>query len=98
MSVAACNVLLASAGRRVALLRAFQNDLRAMQVAGTVSAADASPRTAAGHLAASLDRLPRVDDPTFADALIEVCDRRSIRLLVPTIDPELPVLAALAAG
>ena len=96
MSVAACNVLLSSAGRRVALLRAFQDDLRAMQVAGTVSVADASPLTAAGHLAASLDRLPRVDAPTFADALIEVCDRRSIGLVVPTIDPELPVLAGIA--
>lgn len=33
--------------------------------------------------------LPRGDDPTFVDRIIEICDRLGIDLLVPTVDTEL---------
>jgi carbamoyl-phosphate synthase large subunit len=91
-----CNVLLSSAGRRVALLRAFERDLDHLGVDGAVAAVDASPLTAAGHLASWLEPIPSVGDPTYVDALLDVCHRHEVRVLVPTIDPELPVLAALA--
>jgi carbamoyl-phosphate synthase large subunit len=37
--------------------------------------------------------VPRVDDPAFVPALIEICRRESVSLVFPLIDPAIPVLA-----
>jgi carbamoyl-phosphate synthase large subunit len=37
--------------------------------------------------------LPRGDDPGFADAVLELCERHDLRLVVPTVDSELLPLA-----
>lgn len=42
-------------------------------------------------------RLPHVRSDEYADALEDCCRRNGVRLVVPTIDTELPVLAALRA-
>lgn len=71
-----------------------------MAVAATadrrVFAADAHPElSAACHASSGGHRLPPVHDPDFVASLFGLCDRLDVGLIVPTIDTELPVLAAV---
>lgn len=87
------NVLLSSSGRRVALLEAFRHALRRLDLSGEVMAADMSTLAPTFHTADRSFGVPRCDDETFVPKLLEICRDHDVRLLVPTIDPELPVLA-----
>ncbi len=87
------NVLLTSAGRRVAVLRAFQRELGREGAGGRVIAADASERSAAYHAADDRVLVPRCDDPAYVPRLLEVVRERKVGLVVPLIDTELPILA-----
>lgn len=89
-----CNVLISSAGRRVSLLRSFRAALHTAGVAGRVVATDASRASSAFHDADLGVVVPRCATDDFVPAMLEVCVAHDIRLVVPTIDPELPVLAA----
>lgn len=87
-------VLVSSAGRRGALVKALRHGADVVGVPLRVVATDMTSLTAAGHLADELHRVPPVTDPTFVPTLLEVCRTRRVDVIVPTIDPELPVLAA----
>ena len=87
------NILISSAGRRVGLLRCFRDSLRHLGVAGRIVAADASRQAPALHFADSFCSTPRCDDPAFVPRLMDILARERIDLIVPTIDPELPVYA-----
>lgn len=90
---ASVNVLVSSAGRRGELVRLLGDALSMAGLAGRVFTADRSPLTAGGWLSAGLDLVPSIDDAQFIDAVLDICQEREIRHLVPTIDPELPVYA-----
>jgi carbamoyl-phosphate synthase large subunit len=89
----AFNVLVSSAGRRVGLVRAFRAALRELGVEGRVLAADVSDLSSAFHLADAGFLVPPCTSREFVPALTDLCEREAIRLVVPTIDPELPVWA-----
>lgn len=89
------NVLIASASRKVWLVRAFQE---ALDGRGRVIATDLTRSAPAMHVADAAVILPRSDSPTYLDALQEACDRHDVALVVPTRDGELPVLAAARAS
>src|SRR5207253_6708505 len=59
---------------------------------GRVLAADAGGTAAAIHEADEGFVVPRCDSPDYVPALLAICRRESVALVVPTIDPELPVL------
>lgn len=84
------NVLLTSAGRRVALLRSFR---RAVGGAGRVIAADRDPTAPTLHVADANVLLPPVTSPEYVEAVRDAALRHEVRLIVPLIDPELPILA-----
>lgn len=86
------NVLVTSASRKVLLVRAFQAALRELGE-GMVVAADVSPMSAALYVADVAELVPRSDDPGFVDAVVAICERHSIGLIVPTRDEELSVFA-----
>ena len=88
------NVLISSAGRRVALLNAFRSSLDRLGLAGEVQAADLSPLSSAMRVADKRHLVPRCTDSEFIPAVVEICEREKIRLVVPTIDTELPAYAA----
>ena len=90
------NVLITSAGRRVSLLRAFQEQTAARN--GGTFAGDQDPLAPALHLADDAFVLPPIEDPTYIDALLSIVKRRKIKLLVPTIDTELPFLEGNSAS
>jgi carbamoyl-phosphate synthase large subunit len=88
------NVLITSAGRRVALVRAFQQELRSVYPAALVFAADKEPQlSAACHEADGHFLAPPVKDPSYADFLLSICKQHEVSIVVPTIDTELMALA-----
>jgi carbamoyl-phosphate synthase large subunit len=84
------NVLISAAGRRGALVRLWQADLRSVDPDGRVVAVDASRLSAAARLADAAEVVPYTDDPAFLPALLDVCKRHDIGLIVPTHDGEGP--------
>lgn len=88
-------MLLSSAGRRVELLRCFRESARRLGIDLTVLACDVSPEwSAACHLADRHFAVPRADSPEFAPAMLGICARFGVQLVVPTIDTELQPLSA----
>lgn len=86
-------ILISSAGRRVGLIGCFRDSFRRLGVAGRIVAADASLQAPALQFADSFWQTPRCNDPAFLPRLLEIAGRERIDLIVPTIDPELPVYA-----
>jgi carbamoyl-phosphate synthase large subunit len=87
-------ILISSAGRRVGLIRCFRDSFRRLGIRGRIIAVDASLHAPALHFADGFWRVPECRDPDFVPRLLEIADRERIDLVVPTIDPELPVYAA----
>jgi carbamoyl-phosphate synthase large subunit len=87
-------VLLSSAGRRGALVGALRDGGEVAGCSVRVVAADLSPLSAAGHLADAFHLVPRVDSAEFVGAMVDLVRREGVDVIVPTIDTELPVLAA----
>src|SRR3954471_11513148 len=88
------NVLLSSAGRRVGLLRLFRAALADLQLPGKIVACDVTPLAAAWQEADIRCLVPRCNAPDYIERLTQICLQHDVRLIVPTIDTELPVLAA----
>ena len=88
-----CSVLISSAGRRVALLQAFKAALIEAGISGSVIAVDTTPLAPAFQLADASFLVPPCQDPGFVDAILDICAANGVRLIVPTIDTELPVYA-----
>jgi len=90
------NVLICSAGRRVALVKFFQAEVRSLIGPNAkVFAGDLEPKLSpACRVADESFRLGWFSDPNYMSELLAVCKEKSIELVVPTLDPELKLLAA----
>ena len=86
------NVLITSAGRRVSLVQAFAHAAQAY--GGAVFAGDANGLAPALYHAHGAFHLPSVADENYVPQLLSLVHEHRIGLIVPTIDPELAVLAA----
>lgn len=87
-------LLLLNAGRRVELLRAFRDAFSDLGVDGRIITTDVNKLAPAFHLGDLHRLLPRSREPGFLDALCDVCHTHRVDLIVPLIDPDLPVLAS----
>jgi carbamoyl-phosphate synthase large subunit len=84
-----------SAGRRVALIECFRADAAELGLPLRVLAADANPDwSAACRVCDAAYRVPRCTTEEFILALLALCKREQVDLVIPTIDPELEPLAA----
>src|SRR5574344_638344 len=81
------NLLLTAIGKRIQLIRHLQEQFR---VIGT----DCSEENAARHFVDVFALVPRCSDPGYADALLEICRKEKVSVLVPLYEPEFPVLNA----
>ena len=88
------NLLLSCSGRRVELLRICERTLFDLGIDGGVVATDAQPFAPAFVLAKHQALVPRAANPDFIPRMLEICRQHHIRWVIPTIDTELPVLAA----
>lgn len=87
-------VLISSSGRRVELWNLFHDALVEVGLDWRVIGADASGSAPTALVFGAVHRVPRATEPGFADAVREVIVREDVRLVIPTIDTELPLYAA----
>jgi carbamoyl-phosphate synthase large subunit len=88
------NILLTAGSRRVPLVHAFRNALKTLGTIGSVIVTDVNPLSPAVHVADRSYRVPMADDPDYINELLAICEAENVRLVVPTIDDELPGIAA----
>lgn len=88
------NILITSAGKRVSLVRAFQKEAAKMPFPVKIYCCDAAPElSAACQIADDHFKVPRLDSPDYYKVLIHKCLEADIKLIIPTIDTELSLLA-----
>lgn len=88
-----CNILVSSAGRRVVLIRLFQQALSELGLHGQVLATDLSSSAAGFHAADEGHFAPLFSSGDYIPEMLKLCKDRGVRLLVPTIDTELGLYA-----
>lgn len=88
-----CNILVSSAGRRVVLIRLFQQALRELGIRGSVYATDLSSTAAGFHAAEAGFYAPLFSSDDYIPEMLKLCREQHIRLLVPTVDTELGLYA-----
>lgn len=88
------NILITSAGKRVELVLEFQKELKSTFPEGKVLTVDLNPEMApACHVSDGSFRVPRVTDKTYIKVLLQLCRANNVKIIVPTIDTELIILA-----
>ena len=87
------NVLFTSAGRRVELLRAFRRAYDELGLDGSIVVTDVDPLAPSIRVADRHHLVPRLTDPRYLDALVQVVHHERVDLILPLIDPDIPVLA-----
>jgi len=90
------NILITSAGRRVRLVQNFQAALKKFNSRGKVFTVDKEPElSSACRLSDGYFSLPPVTSKSYIGELAHLCLEHNISLIVPTIDTELSILAAV---
>lgn len=90
------NILITSAGKRVALTRYFKETLKKFFPEGKVFTTDMNPELApAGYVSDGCFKVPRVTDPNYPDILRKICEEQNVGMIIATIDTELLLLADL---
>ncbi|MBI9070762.1 MAG: ATP-grasp domain-containing protein [Melioribacteraceae bacterium] len=88
------NILITSAGRRVSLVRSFQKELKEKFEDGKVFTTDMVPElSSACNISDKYFAVPRVTSADYIDILLNICLKNSVKMVVPTIDTELMILA-----
>jgi len=87
------NILMTCIGRRVGLMEAFRRAMAALKIRGRILGADWSPLAAGLVMADEGFLVPGVDSPGYAQAILDICRRRDVGLVVPLIDWELHSLS-----
>lgn len=87
------NILISSAGRRVGLLQCWREALSELGLEGRVLVAELSSFSSAAQLADEAFLVPRCTDEAFVPFMLALCAREQVKVLVPTIDTELPIYA-----
>lgn len=88
------NILIASAGKRVSLVKFFQKELKELYPGGKVFTTDLAPDIAPACVVSdSAFTVKKFSDPDYISDLLDLCKRHSIKMIVPTLDTELLLLA-----
>ena len=87
------NVLITSCGRRVELVKTFIQAKQSLGINGIIVGADMSNFAPALYFCDKKELVPRLNDISYVDRLIEIINTHKINLVVPTIDTELQLLA-----
>jgi carbamoyl-phosphate synthase large subunit len=86
-------ILLTAIGRRVELMKAFQASFAKKNIEARVLGVDTNPLLAsAGYFVDEVFSVPRVSEAGYIEALLEICKREKIDVLVPLFEPEFPIL------
>lgn len=89
------NILITSAGQRVSLLRFFQKELKSVSPDSKVFTVDANTSLSpACQVADAAFCVPLLSNDGYMESLKEICSEHEIKLIIPTIDTELRILAS----
>ena len=89
------NILITSAGQRVALVKDFQETLKRFFSEGMVYTTDMNPQMApAAYISDGCFDVPRCTSEDYIESLLGICLDNNIGIIVPTIDTELAILSA----
>jgi len=90
------NILITSAGKRVALTKYVKETLSVFSPHAKVFTTDMNPEMApAGYVSDKCFKVPRVTDPAYPKELLKLCEQYNVGMVIPTIDTELLILAGL---
>ena len=90
------NILITSAGKRVALTRYFKETLNRSFPNAKVFTTDMNPQMApAGYVSDGCFQVPRVTDADYPSLLLKICEENEVGMVIATIDTELLLLADL---
>lgn len=84
------NILVLSAGTRNKIIQYFKQIL---SESGNVIATDMSELAPAVYEADKFYKVPRMTDPGYVDAILDICKKENITGILTLIDPELSLLA-----
>jgi carbamoyl-phosphate synthase large subunit len=88
------NILITSAGQRVSLVQAFQQELKKYKINGFVYTTDMEPSlSAACNVSDRYFKVNKVTSNNYIDELLAICLDYNIKMIIPTIDTELVVLS-----
>jgi len=88
------NILITSAGRRVSLVKNFQDTLKDFNKNGKVFTTDMNPvLSSACQVSDGFLKVPRVTVKEYLTILKNYCIDKQISIIIPTIDTELHILA-----
>ena len=88
------NVMITSAGKRVSLVKEFQSEARKRNKNNLIYTCDLKPELSpACYLSDKSFIVPPASSPDYVENLLKICEKNSINIIVPTIDPELLVLS-----
>lgn len=88
------NILISSAGRRVALVLAFKKELLKFTKEAKVFTADVNPEwSSACRVSDGYFRVPAIESGNYVSYLLDVCLNNNIKILIPTLDTELLILS-----
>jgi carbamoyl-phosphate synthase large subunit len=88
------NILITSAGRRVSLVRAFQQELKKIFPDAKVITTDSQPEvSAACMIADKAIKICKINHPNYVEELLTICNSNEVGMIIPTIDTELRILA-----
>lgn len=88
------NILITSAGKRVSLVQFFQKELKSKHISSKVYTTELNPNySPAAHVSDKCFKVSRVTSESYIKELLEICIKNNIRIVIPTIDTELIVLA-----
>lgn len=92
------NILITSAGKRVALVRYFKETISRYFPDAKVFTTDLNPQMApAGYVSDHCFAVPRVTAPEYPAILKQICLENNVGVVIATIDTELLLLASLKA-
>jgi carbamoyl-phosphate synthase large subunit len=76
-------------------MQAMRESLSVTRPGASLNAVDSSFSAPARFLADDFERVPGCKDPEFSNCLLDICQRQSVGLVIPTIDTELPAFAGM---
>ena len=84
------NYLMLSVGRRGEILKDFR---KSIEPGSKIVATDLSPYAPALYFADKQYLVPRIDDPSYIETILDICKKEGINAVTTFIDPEIEVLA-----
>ena len=88
------NILITSAGKRVSLVKEFKSEVAKYFSDAKIYTTDMNPQMApAGVISDNCFQVSRVTSEGYIDYLLDICINNNIKIVIPTIDTELIILA-----